>query len=546
MRLQSIMTGCPVAGTDELCVRLLADGSASYDTYFGHFPAALWKKYTTADDFSLRLRVTGRGTARVFADGREIAAQDVGPGEAAIPFNAGDAACVYLRLDSGLTLESGCFEAAAGSARDVNIALNICTYRREEFVRRNMDILRHSVWDNPDSPLGSHLSAFISDNASTLEAIPHARVATNKNVGGSGGFARGLLEILSEGSATHAVFMDDDITLMPESLERLYALLRLIRPEYADAPVGGAMLRLDMPCVQHESLAVWHGLLSESVDTGLDLADPAHALSPISGAKADYSAWWFSCVPVSSAREKGLPLPIFVRMDDIEYGLRLGKSPIAMPGICVWHEPFERKHAAKTEYYHARNALIVNALRTPEMPIEKLLRNLLIGTLMRYRYDHAEMILRGMEDYMKGPEYLKALDPQTNDASLKRLNIVPLAELSQMGDIEASLADTRAQKLAGMLTLNGALFPKRGWATVHAHKNPVHAHFAKKGAVNVIDGTGTGFLVTRSNRRAAELLRRYARLSRTLDRRADELKNAWRSAETELTSAEFWKRYLDL
>ena len=42
----------------------------------------------------------------------------------------------------------------------------------------------------------------------------------------------------------------------------------------------------------------------------------------------------------------GLPLPVFIRGDDVEYGLRLymrGVDTIVMPGIAVWHEPFYLK-----------------------------------------------------------------------------------------------------------------------------------------------------------------------------------------------------------
>jgi len=44
----------------------------------------------------------------------------------------------------------------------------------------------------------------------------------NKNVGGSGGFARGLVEALQE--YLPILFMDDDIELDSESIYRLFSL----------------------------------------------------------------------------------------------------------------------------------------------------------------------------------------------------------------------------------------------------------------------------------------------------------------------------------
>jgi hypothetical protein len=41
--------------------------------------------------------------------------------------------------------------------------------------------------------------------------------------------------------------MDDDVRVLPESFERLYALLAVIKPKYDCHQVAGAMLRLERP-----------------------------------------------------------------------------------------------------------------------------------------------------------------------------------------------------------------------------------------------------------------------------------------------------------
>ena len=546
MRLQSLITGCPAKGAEALCIRHVADGSLSFDTYFNIFACALWKKYTTAEGFVLRVFCRGAGKLRVVADGKVICSAEARIGENVMPFDPGEAQAVWLEAGAGADVQGGEFIAEEADLRDVDIALDICTYRREEYVRRNIDLIRKEIWENPESPLNGHLAVYISDNAATLGDIPGARVFINRNVGGSGGFARGLMEIIDDSRATHTVFMDDDVTLMPESLERLYAFLRAVRDKYATVPVGGAMLRLDRPCIQHESLAIWHGLLSESLGTELDLSARENVIKNLHQQSADYSAWWFSCVPVSLAREKGLPLPIFVRMDDVEYGMRLGIPPMALPGVCVWHEPFERKHSAGTEYYHARNSLIVNALRTPQVPVARLLGRLIAGTLMRYRYVHAEMILSGVYDFLKGPGYLMNLDPQKCNGSLKKLEIMPAEDLD-LAALEASdaMRDTRGSKIISMLTLNGAILPARGRAWVHAHINPVRAYFRKAEAINVIADTGLAFTVKRDNRRGLNLALRALKTLGRLRREWAVISEKWRAAEDEMVSREFWRKYLE-
>ena len=52
---------------------------------------------------------------------------------------------------------------------NVNIAVDICTFKREEYVERNMNVLKKTILENTDSPLYRHLYVLISDNAKTLD-----------------------------------------------------------------------------------------------------------------------------------------------------------------------------------------------------------------------------------------------------------------------------------------------------------------------------------------------------------------------------------------
>ena len=51
-------------------------------------------------------------------------------------------------------------------------------------------------------------------------------IVTNPNLGGAGGFARGLWEHRRRGQATHVLFMDDDVAFEPEVIARTVAFLR--------------------------------------------------------------------------------------------------------------------------------------------------------------------------------------------------------------------------------------------------------------------------------------------------------------------------------
>ena len=53
--------------------------------------------------------------------------------------------------------------------RDVKIGIGICTFRREEFVRKNLKILKEAILEKDSSPLYGHMEVFIADNGRTLE-----------------------------------------------------------------------------------------------------------------------------------------------------------------------------------------------------------------------------------------------------------------------------------------------------------------------------------------------------------------------------------------
>ena len=81
-------------------------------------------------------------------------------------------------------------------------------------------------------------------------SLIHISIVPNPNVGGAGGFARGMLEALA-GGATHVLLMDDDVHVSPESFKRTYNLLSLVKNCYKQAFLNGAMLSLEEPNLQY-------------------------------------------------------------------------------------------------------------------------------------------------------------------------------------------------------------------------------------------------------------------------------------------------------
>lgn len=99
--------------------------------------------------------------------------------------------------------------------REVCLALNICTYHREDYIYRNLEMLQNSLFfDKKCKEYYGRLHIFIIDNAQELQLKENAytHLVYNENTGGSGGFQRGIEEIRkNDQTFTHVIFMDDDV-----------------------------------------------------------------------------------------------------------------------------------------------------------------------------------------------------------------------------------------------------------------------------------------------------------------------------------------------
>ena len=138
-----------------------------------------------------------------------------------------------------------------------------------------------------------------------------------------------------------------------------------------------------------------------------------------------FNGWWMFGFPKRWVDRAGMPLPCFIRGDNIEFGLRLhdaGLPTVAVPGVGVWHEPFYLKLGGWQLYYETRNAITCAALHqdfTANRVAVLLLKRLLLH-LLRYRYYRAALIVRGIDDSLHGPGILDR-DPRPLHASLGEL-----------------------------------------------------------------------------------------------------------------------------
>lgn len=581
--------------------------ASKYDftTFFNALPIRKWRKYTVASKFFLHLEV--KGSAATFfptrADSFSRYSETRDGASLAIPasdnwqrldiqleYSERDSILGFvLAIDEALSIRNSYYysEVAESSIRAVELALCTTTFKKEAYILRNIDLIKSEILAS-DNAVANHFHAHIVDNGRTLdvEALSDVSVSIhpNDNVGGAGGFARGMIEALEqEPKATHVLLMDDDVVISSESIIRTYNLLSLVRDEYIDAFLGGSMMSIDEPSDLYESMGFmrFDGVCDRMHPTmhmdvlhdvaAVDEFDIPSYLPGCADQNQNYFAWWYCVIPVTQIERHGLPMPFFVRYDDVEYSRRCKPKFMNMIGICVWHSPFFMRYSGASERYQTtRNALIAQYASdfAPLSDFEGMVNKAFFLEITRFNYDHAALVVKGLEDFLKGPEWIMGPVAQQAFMDANRLaeKMHPLAEI----DSELKALGVDLDKITDWMIYRDAPTSKKLRAmsrfTYNGHRGP--RSFIIPGKVAVIDafdfehGLGklpraeTVVAIDIPNRQASirrrdfkrfnELHDRFRELIKEMHRRDAELKRAYSEAFPKMKSVAFWKEYLGI
>lgn len=304
--------------------------------------------------------------------------------------------------------------------RKVCIALNICTYKREENIRQILKKLQNSFFfEKEEEPcyLGG-LSVFIVDNAGEIAESEAENIQLKHNplgnTGGSGGYQYGIDLIRRSGiEFTHVIFMDDDVNFEIECFYKLYDFLQTVDNENADRPVAGRMIRMECPDVQYTAAEIWNAGKIKHIGQDKSLCEIEFEPVVEYNAGADYGGWWFCCYPYSFVKENDI-MPFFLHCDDVEYGLRCGKPPIILKDVQVWHENFENHRTPIICYYDTRNPLFVNekyGLQPEPCKVLADWKEKISIYHVNKEWDYEYYAIRGMYDFLNGKEWLYRIHP---------------------------------------------------------------------------------------------------------------------------------------
>ncbi|MBD2080039.1 glycosyltransferase family 2 protein [Leptolyngbya sp. FACHB-17] len=422
-------------------------GTVSSSSYFNSFYESYYVKYTSLESIYYVLELEGDFKVTVYREVAEsnareaILEQHLEQCELSTPVklaaidlvqteNAGRIYAEITCLSKQGIFGSGWIATDQPKAREVSLGVVICTFKKEDYVRNTLStLLQDELLHDRD------LKIFVSDNGRTLDpnefADSRVKLFPNMNAGGSGGFTRGIMEVLAEGSSTHLLLMDDDVELESESVFRLFSVHEYAKTELI---IAGGLLNLNRKWSLYEAGATYNEAsktkgASDSLmplNYDLDLRDTKVLNQLLREVDADYGGFWFCSFSKALVERIKLPLPLFIKLDDVEFCMRakrkFGIPIVTFPSMAVWHIPASAKNLNWEAYYYFRNDLITYAMHfSPNYKhtVTNLTKEIM-QALLKPDYDRAQMLIKAFEDYLKGTELIKGANPElTHPMTLK-------------------------------------------------------------------------------------------------------------------------------
>lgn len=468
-----VNNNCFISKKEKKIYFLREGGECSFDTYYNSFSVGVWNKKTIVENISLKLKGKGKfltkvllnkiGTSSIFIYDSIIDIDgevDLFLGKLS-DFKTGMLFFQLKLISTEGEVNEGYYYTEDIPNHNVKLGIVITHFNRKNYVLPAVKRINDRLL--LDDYYSSNISLVIVDNSSniTKQESLNAILISNKNLGGSGGFTRGLL-YLKDNSYTHCLFMDDDASCEIESIKRTYALLQF---------------------ASQNKFAISGGLISETFtnvlrEKGAVLADgviPLHSGSCVShvnellliedncGISPNYGAWWFFAFNISDVVR--YPFPFFVRGDDILFGV-LNKFNIStMNGIACWGEEFSLKESPMTRYLGMRGELVARLLSS-NLTMKKMLIAFLrryLSSLFSYNYSSAEAIRMAIYDILSGPDVFTS----DMDASKAREKIYKLQANEKLDILDLDTIKfkkpifntSKFNKIYRFITLNGFLLP---------------------------------------------------------------------------------------
>lgn len=554
----------------------------SFDSYFNMFSIEKWNFYTDVNDISLVISAIGRFRIEILSldnnDKENLITRkdvDLNVKNKEIIFNLpkfkkGMFFFRILYFDNQPELLYAYWGTKNKPKNFIKISAVICTFKKEKYIQKNLSLLNKLFIKFP--LLHTNFSIKIVDNGNTLSSeklpdCPNLKIYYNENVGGAGGFARGIIETLrSEENNSHILLMDDDIEIRPESILLSISFLSFLKKKYKNYFIGGSMLNIEHKNLQMASVEWFNSkkLTIEGQNCPLDLNIRSNVIKSnnFSSHEKQHQAWWYCIVPIQIFKDNNLPFPLFFKHDDIDFSRRNNARIILLNGICVWHEPFYKKTNIFFDYLHLRNMLVLSATNNYlyEFVILKTIWKKFFNEIRAFNYNGANAYSDIFEHILKGPSFLfnsencKKILSSVSSRNEKLVDIEEIYEDIQYDILDLLVSSSKFhsnyKKFIWFYTLNGHLLPfKRlnkhlGYGR-HDSYEPRNFFLRQKMLVIDLINHKAAFR-ERSNIKMFNTLKRMLILSFAYLLRRSSLRKQFKSEYKYLISTKFWDIYLNL
>jgi galactofuranosylgalactofuranosylrhamnosyl-N-acetylglucosaminyl-diphospho-decaprenol beta-1,5/1,6-galactofuranosyltransferase len=354
--------------TGELGATALPQRRITFGTYFNAFPASYWRRWTDQQTVRLVCTISGQGTLIVYrstakghvqrADAAVSSSEQTTTVEFDLPLKPFiDGGWYWFDIEAGdepMRLHTAVWGFETEKTQPGTVSIGITTFNRSDFCVDQLQKIADdaSVLEILDEILVvDQGTQRVADHPEFDEAQSRLgmklRLIEQGNLGGSGGFSRAMNEVVSKGIADYVLLLDDDVVCELEGILRAVAFADLAK---TPTMVGGQMFSLYDRSVMHafgETVAKYRWFWGPAPHT---LHGHNWAVRPLRSTSwlhrrvdVDYNGWWMCLIPTKVIKEVGLALPMFIKWDDAEFGLRArdaGYPTVTLPGVAVWLVPW--------------------------------------------------------------------------------------------------------------------------------------------------------------------------------------------------------------
>ncbi|NBZ87372.1 glycosyltransferase family 2 protein [Stagnihabitans tardus] len=552
---------------------ILAEGAkVFFDTFFNGLSIGKWHAACALEGLWLGLRGRGKVEVKVYHAIPDRSWECLATRIATLsptadllidlshyPEVATDGVIYYeVQALTAAALTAGRFLTAARPDLDRRLMLSITTFKREAQVENTARRLARYL-DTCD--FATQIHALIVDNghSANIQSHPRIRMIRNENLGGAGGFTRGLIEGEAQGFS-HVLFMDDDASIPMEALHRTYAFLALAKDPRA--AVAGSMITTTARWRMAENAAVFdRGCRPLHAGTDLRERAPVFAMEWESARKTPdktYAGWWYFAFPVSQVQH--YPFPFFVRGDDVNFSLSNDFKITTLNGVVTFGEDFTEKETPLNWYLDLRSHMVhhlsLDRMEVGRLGLLKMALSFFKRNIAKFQYESLDAVYLAWEDVLKGPDFFA----NNADASGARAAIKALVKnesFKPAGQIDTTPRKGLLDRLPGLrrkigvLTLNGHFLPFTSRLGAHrivpaASRGHLEAVWGASQITFLNIAGDKGYTTRKSTAKGLRALLRFLTLSARTAWAYDDLRRAYRQGHDRICRRAWWRPKLGL